>query len=241
MSEAAARLETASEGAWREELRRRLEAVFLRVEAACRRVGRDPREVRVLPVTKGVGVPALKAILELGAEELGESRVQELMAKVPELPGARWHFVGYLQTNKAKKVMKTCVALHSLDRPSLLEELEVQGERLGKEMRAFVEVNVAGEASKHGLSPRELPDFLDRAAGCRWVRVVGLMTVAPAVRHPEDVRWVFRELARLRERAAREHPEVTELSMGMSDDFEVAVEEGATVVRIGRAIFGGRA
>lgn len=215
-----------------------------RIAAAARRAGRDPEGVALVAVSKGRAPEQVRAALAAGVRALGENRVGELLAKHAAVgPGPEWHFVGRLQTNKVKALLRGAPVrlVHSLDRPSLAVELDRQARRLGLVQPVLVQVNVSGEATKAGVAPDELLPFLRLAAGLPGLRVEGLMTMAPPVRDPEEARPVFRRLRELRDEAAAagipgvgmEH-----LSMGMSGDFEVAVEEGATIVRVGTAIFG---
>lgn len=206
------------------------------------RAGRDPAAVRLVAVSKGRPPGRVAEAVRAGATRLGENRVQELVSKRPLFgPEVEWHFIGRLQTNKVRPLLAGPVALiHSLDRPALAEALDREARRLGRVQPVLVQVNVSGETTKAGLAPGELLPFLRWAAALGGLRVLGLMTIAPPVADPEAARPHFRRLAELREEAAgagipglrMEH-----LSMGMSGDYPVAVEEGATLVRVGAAIF----
>ncbi len=210
------------------------ERVVERVHAACSRVGRDPAEVVLLVVSKGRTPEQVQEIYQVGHRDFGENRAQELRDKVGELPPEiRWHFVGPLQTNKVRIVRPAVVALHSLDRESLALAW-MKGP--GSPPPAFVEVNVGREPQKAGVDPVDLPAFCDRLAEI-GVPLLGLMAIPPIGDEPGDSRPFFAELRSLRDRVVVDHPSLTGLSMGMTDDFEVAIEEGATVIRIGRAIF----
>lgn len=209
-----------------------LREVRERMEAAAGRAGRRPDDIRLVVVTKGRTATDIEAVYAEGHRDFGENRAQELAEKSVLLPGdIRWHFVGNLQTNKVRIVRPAVVMLHSLDR---LELGEAWMKGIGMPPPALVEVNVGGEASKHGPSPEEAPALVDALVGL-GVPVVGLMTIPPP--GPGRARPVFAALRALRDRIAADHPEVVELSMGMSDDFEEAVEEGASIIRVGRAIF----
>ncbi|GIW13268.1 MAG: YggS family pyridoxal phosphate enzyme [Tepidiforma sp.] len=220
----------------------RVAAVRQRIASACARAGRDPAEVRLIAVSKTFGAEAVAEAVAAGITEFGENRVQEALAKQPAvealvrergLPSPAWHLVGHLQSNKAKAAAGAFAILHGIDSIGLLNVLNrAAGDR---RLAVLLEVNVAGEATKFGFAPGAVAEAVDAARGLPGVEVIGLMTVAPRVANPELARPVFRELARL----AREHG-LRELSMGMTEDFEVAIEEGATMVRIGRAIFGER-
>jgi len=203
-------------------------------------VGRDPRDVLTVAVTKTHGIDVIRQALEAGIVEFGENRVQEFLGKYGLFPTAHWHFIGSLQTNKVKDVVGKARLIHSVDSIKLLNEIDRRATAAGLVQPVLLEVNVSGEESKHGFRPEDMSDALLEVSGARGVSIRGLMTMAPFGR-PEDARWVFRELRELRD-SLREMPldgvELDELSMGMSNDFRVAVEEGATIVRVGSAIFG---
>lgn len=220
-----------------------LAVVRRRIEESACRVGRDPGEVRLIAVTKGVEPARIQEVLGAGIASLGENRVQEIMAKhVLVGPGAEWHFIGRLQTNKVRRLLAEVPVslIHSLDRPGLAEALDQEARRIGRVQPVLVQVNVSGEATKGGVAPDDLIPFLRWVAGLPGIAVRGLMTMAPACRDPEDARLYFR---RLREQAVAAGSAgidgigMEHLSMGMSDDYPIAVEEGATIVRVGRAIF----
>lgn len=203
-----------------------------RMAAAAGRAGRRPGDIRLVVVTKGRTASEIEAVYAEGQRDFGENRAQELAEKTVLLPGdIRWHFVGNLQTNKVRIVRPAVVMLHSLDRREL-GEAWMKG--IGLPPPVLVEVNVGGEASKHGPSSAAAPALVD-ALVALGVPVVGLMTIPPP--GPGEARPVFAALRALRDRIAADHPAVVELSMGMSDDFEEAIEEGASIIRVGRAIF----
>ena len=222
----------------------RLEAVRERVAAACERAGRDPAGITIVGVTKTHPVDAVEEALAAGQVDLGENRAQELVPKAEEAAdmglAPRWHFIGGLQRNKVRQVLPHIAVLHSLDSLRLATEIEKRAEQ-GRSpnpdvpLPCYLEVNVGGEDSKQGVAPGEVAELLRATAELRHVDVAGLMTVAPQVDDPELVRPVFRELRELAEAHG-----LAELSMGMTEDYEVAIEEGATVVRLGRVIFGPR-
>lgn len=221
-----------------------VERVRERVAAAARRAGRNPADITIIAVSKTRTVAEIEQVLAAGLTHLGENRVQELKEKWPVIGGrATWHLIGSLQTNKAKPAVEMADLIHSLDRVSLADELAKQTERRGAPCRVLVEVNVSGEESKHGVAPADLPALLRHIGECGALQVQGLMTMAPQAEDPESARPYFR---RLRELADEVRPlglpnvHLQHLSMGMSGDFEVAIEEGATLVRIGTAIFGAR-
>lgn len=222
----------------------RLEAVRERIAAACERAERDPSKVTIVGVTKTHPVDAVEEALAAGQVDLGENRAQELAPKAEEAAGMglapRWHFIGGLQRNKVRQVLPHIAVLHSLDSVRLAAEIEKRAEQghapdTDVPLPCYLEVNVGGEDSKQGIEAAEVGDLLRGVADMRHVEVVGLMTVAPQVDDPEQVRPVFRQLREL----ARAHG-LEGLSMGMTEDYEVAIEEGATVVRLGRVIFGPR-
>jgi PLP dependent protein len=210
------------------------------IAAAAGRVGRDPGEVRLVAVTKTVGVDEVRRAAALGLNDFGENRLQEARDKVCAFPQLRWHFIGHLQTNKVKDVLANFSLIHSLDRFSLAEALQHWGEKLNRTAAVLIQVNVSGEESKYGLNPTELPDFLVSLREMPRITVEGLMTMAPWVDNAEEVRPFFRRLRELQQAHRRPEMLLPHLSMGMTGDFAVAVEEGATMVRIGTALFGPR-
>jgi pyridoxal phosphate enzyme (YggS family) len=215
-----------------------LYAVKERITDACRRAGRSSEEVRLIGVTKKVGTEKIKAAIDCGLRDFGENYIQEAREKIEEIAGdVSWHMIGHIQSNKVKYIPKLFDCVHSIDRWDIIEGLE----RYGKPIDVLFEVNVAGEDSKHGTEVDGVRRMLEKTKTLTYVNPVGLMTMAPFVDNPEEIRWVF---ARLREILKKMNDEsgltMRELSMGMSSDFEVAVEEGATMVRIGTAIFGER-
>lgn len=208
-----------------------------RILRACLRAGRRPEEVRLIAVTKKVAVEKVAEASALGLVDFGENYVQEAKGKVEALgPGPTWHMIGHLQTNKAKHAARLFSYIHSIDRIELLSELE----RLGKELDLLFEVNLSGEATKHGATEESLRGLLEGAATLKHVRPIGLMTMPPFDEDRKN-RAYFAALRELFSRVNKEFGmKMTELSMGMSADFEVAIEEGATMVRVGTAIFGER-
>jgi pyridoxal phosphate enzyme (YggS family) len=214
----------------------RVQRIRTRIASACERSGRRPEEVTLIAVTKGFPASAVLDATAAGITDLGENRVQEAQPKLRELgglAGLTWHMVGHLQTNKVKTVLTLFDIIHSVDSLHLAEEISRRAPHM---VPAFLEVNVAGEETKYGIDLHELPGLHRAVTSLPNIDVRGLMTVAPFVDDPEQVRPVFR---RLREAAGSLG--LPHLSMGMTDDFEVAIEEGATHIRVGRAIFGERA
>ena len=223
-------------------LKERIERVLERIERACERAGRSPSEIRLVAVTKTFPAEIVREAFELGLREFGENRAQELREKYEKLKDLdiTWHFIGRIQTNKVKYFVPIADYVHSVWREVEIDEIEKRAAKIGKKMKVFIEVNVSGEETKAGVDPKDLKRIVEYASSKDHIEVIGLMTMAPFVENPEEVRWVFRKLRELRDEISREFPGVKELSMGMSNDFEVAIEEGATFVRIGSAIFGPR-
>jgi hypothetical protein len=215
-----------------------------RIASAAKRAGRDPSSVRLIVVTKTVDVESIRHAVAAGASVLGENRVQEARGKIETLGTiARWHLIGHLQTNKAKYAVKLFDLIHSVDNLELAKELDKQAGKIGKVQNVLIEVNISGEASKAGMAVKEAPALVKETSKLKNVSIQGLMTVPPFSDNPEDSRPYFRVLRELLESIARENisgVSMKVLSMGMSGDFEVAVEEGATMVRVGTAIFGAR-
>ncbi len=218
--------------------------VHLRIDQAVARSKRDPSTIRLLAVSKNQPVSSLEEAYQTGQRAFAENRVQEWLEKAPSLPNdCEWHLVGSLQTNKVKYLDQNVALIHSLDRLSLLETLNAQGERHNRIWRTLVQVNIAGDPAKAGLKPEEAPDFLDSVGDYPYVRVEGFMTIGALGVGTEETKGFFRELRGLRDTLkSRKWPgvDLRELSMGMSQDFELAIEEGATLIRVGRRIFGER-
>jgi hypothetical protein len=213
-----------------------------RIAAACARAGRDPATVTLLAVSKGQPPEVVRAAADLGLTLFGENKVQEAKAKIPLCPGRlHWHLVGHLQSNKARDAVHWFEMIQSLDSLALAAELQKQAEKAAKTVPVLLEVNVAGEASKFGYRPEQLLAELRELNAFPRLEIQGLMTLAPWTPDPEKVRPVFRRLRELKaECEQRLGAPLAHLSMGMSGDFEVAIEEGATLVRIGTALFGPR-
>lgn len=217
--------------------------VLDRIATAARRAGRDPGEVTLVAVSKTVPPERLAAAAEAGLTLLGENRVQEAETKVDAVPGATWHLVGPLQSNKARRAVATFDVIESVDSVALAERLDriVAEDRPGRRLPIFAQVNVDADPAKAGFQPDALPATLPRLAGLEHIELVGLMTVGRFVSRAEEARPTFIALRTLAERMRAAEPRLgPALSMGMSEDFEVAIEEGATVVRVGRALFGER-
>ena len=223
----------------------RLNAIRERIAAAAQSAGRDPSSVRLVAVSKTFPIEAVREAYEAGHRDFGENRVQEALQKISASSdlSIRWHLLGHLQTNKARKAGPAFAVIQSVDSVELLERLDRAAAEVGASPELLVQVDLAHEATKYGAPPDEARQILEAAAGCTAARVTGLMTLPPVPDNPEDARPWFRQLRELRDRWLADGvpaSRLTELSMGMSQDFEVAVQEGATIVRVGTAIFGSR-
>jgi len=226
-------------------LRARLTNVRERIATAASRAGRDPASVRLIAISKTFSAGEIRAAAAAGQIDFGENKVQEALQKIGEVgtDTLRWHLVGHLQSNKARKAAEHFHTIHAIDSAALLMKVDDAAAAAGRSIDLLLQVDLAGEPTKHGARPDEIPAILQAAAACHASRVVGLMTLPPAVDDAESARPYFARLRDLRDRFAPQAPGgvLTELSMGMSHDFEVAVEEGATMIRVGTAIFGTRA
>lgn len=223
-------------------IRENYKQVLANIEAACKRVGRDPKEVQVVAVTKYVDLDTTKEVLDAGILHIGESRAQEAVPKWKAL-GERgtWHFIGHLQRNKVKEIIGRFQYLHSLDRLFLADQLERRLSATGQKMKVFIQVNISGEETKFGISANELDDFLMSMSKYKYIEPIGLMTMAPFTDNKSLIREIFQELKHRQTELQQKYlPTLTELSMGMSQDYEIAVEEGATFVRLGSTLTGGR-
>ena len=222
----------------KDELRANLEQIRLGIGRATFRSGRRPEDVTLVAASKMVPAETMRWVAELGVREFGENYVNELRDKRTMLDGVRWHFIGTLQTNTAHHVAAYADVVQTLSGDRGVARLARRAAEVGRRLDALIEVDFTGERT--GIPPVETPAFADRVAGLEGLRLVGLMTLPPIPADPEDARPYFRGLRELRDRVHRDHPGVLDLSMGMSLDYEVAVEEGATMVRIGTALFGPR-
>jgi PLP dependent protein len=216
----------------------RLEAVRDRILRTCLRAGRPADDVKLIAVSKKVDPDSIRSAVDAGVNDFGENYIQEARAKIEMLPDTLcWHMIGHLQMNKIKYVPRLFDYVHSVDRQEVLDGLE----KLGKPLSLLFEVNLSGEPQKHGATVDGVKHMLESVGSLRNVKPVGLMTMAPYTDKPEEVRHIFAGLRRLLEEVNQRFAlEMTELSMGMSSDFQVAIEEGATMVRIGTALFGER-
>jgi pyridoxal phosphate enzyme (YggS family) len=220
----------------------RLNLVQQRIGQACARANRDPASVQLVAVSKGQPPEVVQAAADLGLNLFGESKVQEARAKIEECPGRlRWHLIGHLQTNKCRDAVRLFQLIESVDSQALAEEINKWAEKETRTVPILLEVNVAGEASKFGFKPEQLPVLLTALNALPKIEIHGLMTIAPWSPEPEKVRPIFRALRELKSECEEIlGASLAHLSMGMSGDFEIAIEEGATMVRIGTALFGPR-
>ncbi|MGE0103717.1 MAG: YggS family pyridoxal phosphate-dependent enzyme [Blastocatellales bacterium] len=232
-----------------ESLKARLEAVRERISGACRRADRAEADVSLVAVSKTVPVERILTAIEAGVEILGENRIQEAAEKIPELErisrerGVKWHMIGHLQSNKARRAVELFDCIESVDSLKLAARIDAIAGETGRVMPVLLEVNLGGEESKSGIDAGEALQVCEQIARMPNLSLLGLMTVPPFLEDLEEVRPFFRRLRALRDEAVAAGtvgPQFKELSMGMSHDFEVAIEEGATLVRIGTAIFGAR-
>jgi pyridoxal phosphate enzyme (YggS family) len=218
------------------DIARNITEVRERIAHAADRAGRSPDEITIIAVTKYVDDSAIQQAVEAGIKHFGENRVQEAQRKILRLPGSglcpTWHIIGHLQRNKVQTALKIFDIIHSIDSVRLAQAISAQAERV---LPVLLQVNIAGEKTKGGFQRDELSEAVAEISNLPHLSIKGLMTIAPLVDDPEEVRPVFKELRELRDSFGMEH-----LSMGMSSDFEIAVEEGATMVRLGRIIFGER-
>jgi pyridoxal phosphate enzyme (YggS family) len=223
------------------QVKENLAAIEARIQAACLRSGRNRSDIQVIAVTKYATLERTQEVVESGCLHLGESRAQDATKKWAVLgQQVNWHFIGHLQTNKVKDVLGKFTLIHSLDRLSLADELERKAAQLNLQVDCLVQVNVSGEESKFGLEPGALESFMEALIEKPHLCVRGLMTMAPYESDIEHTREVFRGLRQLRDAWNEKYPNrpLTELSMGMSNDFEVAIEEGATMIRLGTILVG---
>ena len=220
-----------------------LSEVRANIEDAKKRSPLSKNDVLLVCVTKTVSAERIKEVVDLGEIDLGENRVQELMSKYDELPGVSWHLIGHLQTNKVKYIVDKVKMIHSLDSIELAREIEKRAALLDITVPTLVQVNIAEEESKFGLKEDSVKDFLIDMSEFPHLRIQGLMTIGPFLSDPEELRPVFRSLRLLSENMSSlnlPHIEMKYLSMGMSNDYQVAIEEGANIIRVGSSIFGKR-
>ena len=223
-----------------EKLRKNFVEINQRIKQAALRSGRNPADIKLLAVSKTVDPETVLQAYQLGINDFGENRTQQLNIKQSSLPEARWHLIGHLQTNKIKDVFGKTYLIHSLDRWKLAEEINKTGLAMNIGTDVLLQVNISGEVQKYGLAPDEVRSFLAAFGQLEMVKIKGFMTMAPLDSKPGEARNIFRELRNIRQemlKQAFEHCDLKYLSMGMSQDFEVAIEEGANIVRIGSSLF----
>ena len=220
----------------------RLEQIRERVHRVCKAAHRDPDDITIMAVTKTIRPEYVKQAVESGIRVFGENRVQEAIEKIPLCPGnINWHFIGHLQSNKARAAVSHFDMIHSIDSWKLLEVVNAAAREQGRTLPVCLQVNVAGESSKYGFAPDALSASLERTCELGNVDILGLMTIPPFMPDPSEARPHFRRLCELREMARTDHGlSLDVLSMGMSRDFEIAIEEGATCIRLGTSLFGER-
>ncbi len=222
-----------------------VDTIRRRIAAACQKVGREPGDVTLLAVAKTFPAGMVREVVDAGVPDIGENYVQELLEKREQLATKviRWHFIGHLQSNKVKYIAPWITLIHAVDNAGLAREIDRRGAQAGRVIDLLVEVNTTGEATKFGVRPDDTAALVRSLEGLRHIRVAGLMTIGPFLPDPEGSRPMFRTLRHLKNElagAAQHNVEMRHLSMGMTGDFEVAIEEGATLIRIGTAIFGSR-
>ncbi|WP_300278925.1 YggS family pyridoxal phosphate-dependent enzyme [Peptacetobacter sp.] len=228
-----------------ENIRENIENIRKRIADAAQRVGRDTDDIKLISVTKTVDIDKVEEAIEAGSLDAGENKPQELARKYDVLGNKiRWHQIGSLQTNKVKYIIDKVCMIHSLDREGLAEEIDKRASKINRVIDCLVQVNISGEESKHGMTREEVEPFI-RLVSEKYhnIKIKGLMTMAPFDAERDEIRKVFRNLKELSEEINNmniENVDMTELSMGMTNDFEIAIEEGATMVRVGTAIFGKR-
>ncbi len=223
-----------------EELSKKLTVIQQNIEKAARKSGRSGQDITLLAVTKTVDIATAQQAFELGIRDFGENRTQELNRKLAAIPDARWHMIGRLQSNKLKDIVGRVHLIHSMDSWHMAEEIDKRARRLQTEAAVLLEVNISGEEQKAGIEPGDVAGMLDSLGQLPSLRLYGFMTMAPLSSVGEESRPIFAELYNLREKLKNKHfanVELKYLSMGMSQDYEVAIEEGANIVRIGSALF----
>lgn len=225
-------------------LKENIESIRSRIEAACQRSGRSPESVQLIAVTKTIDESVVNESLRYGITDIGENKVQEVQRKYAGIePGVRWHLIGHLQRNKVKYIIDKVDLIHSVDSLRLAEEIDKRAAQAGKTMPILIQLNISREETKFGVDKVQLEEMLTAIDALEHVRVKGLMTMAPYFEDPEQTRGIFRKMKEIFEELKYNeynHVEMEHLSMGMTNDYEVAVEEGATLVRIGTGIYGKR-
>lgn len=227
-----------------QQIRQNLERLYERISSACSRIGRNPKDITLVAVTKTFPVEIINQAVAVGVSIIGENRVQEALEKHPQIgPGVQWHLIGHLQSNKAKKAVEIFSLIHSVDSTGLAREIGRRAIETGKVQEILVEVNTSGESQKYGFQPEIVLDVLQEIKDMEGVKVLGLMTVGPLTDDAGQVRSSFRMLKKIYDQFKSQpipNIKMKHLSMGMSGDFEIAIEEGSNMIRVGSAIFGNR-
>jgi pyridoxal phosphate enzyme (YggS family) len=226
-------------------IRENIDDIVKKIEAACKKVGRNPNDITLIAVSKTVESPKVREAVAAGVDNLGENRVQELVKKYEDLKDIdiKWHMIGHLQKNKVKYIIDKTVLIHSVESLSLAEEIDKRAKKAGIVPNVLIELNIGEEESKFGIKEENVYDFVKSMEEFENIKVSGLMTVAPFCENPEDVRWVFKKMKDIYDKISAmnlKNAEMKYLSMGMTNDFEIAIEEGSNMIRIGTAIFGAR-
>lgn len=226
-------------------IKQNIDEILKEIELTCKKTGRDSKDITVIAVSKTVDSMRAKEAVEAGIINLGENRVQELIKKYEELQDTdvKWHMIGHLQKNKVKYIIDKTVLIHSLESIDLAEEINKRAIKNSLTANVLIELNIGEEESKFGVSEEYVYDFVKSMEQFENIKVLGLMTVAPFCENPEDVRWVFKKMKNIYDKISTlnlKNTEMKYLSMGMTNDFEIAIEEGSNIIRIGTAIFGAR-
>lgn len=225
-----------------QDINQNLQHLQQRIANACLKVNREVKEIRLIPVTKTKSVEMIQMAIALGVSHVGENKVQELIGKAEQLQDEKleWILIGHLQSNKVKKIIQYIQEFHALDSIKLAEKLNKELQYIDKKLDVFIQVNTSNESSKYGIQPEQLAGFLNEMQQFEQLNVVGLMTLALHTEDELQIRQCFRLLKKLLDKSRINYPKISHLSMGMSGDFEIAIEEGATDIRVGQAIFGQR-
>lgn len=226
-------------------IRENIDDITKKIENTCKKIGRNPKDITVIAVSKTVESKRAKEAVNAGINNLGENRVQELIKKYDELSDldVKWHMIGHLQKNKVKYIIDKTVLIHSVESLSLAEEINKRAEKDNLIANVLIELNIGEEESKFGINEENVYDFITSMEQFENIKVLGLMTVAPFCENPEDVRWVFKKMKNIYDKISTmnlRNTEMNYLSMGMTNDYEIAIEEGSNIIRIGTAIFGAR-
>lgn len=223
-------------------LSERISSIFKKITYAALRTGRNPESIKLVAVTKSQPIDKIIEAADLGLRIFGENRVQEAKEKIEKIKGfnLEWHMIGHLQTNKVKDAVRLFTLIHSVDSEKLAITIDKEAEKINKIQRVLVQVKLSEEESKYGVDEEEVENLIEVLGKLKNIKVEGLMTIPPYFENPEDVRPFFKRLRQIRDTLSHTYPSLRELSMGMSHDFEIAIEEGATLIRIGTALFGQR-